>query len=98
MWQFLPEEIELSMVAAIRALGPEVVSAEDDWPVRLDREGLGREMVHLVFGADEGGGELPEVLAALVSDPDSQDAREGCSIGLSRPSTPIPVRWRRQTP
>jgi TPR repeat protein len=76
MWQFLPEQIELSMVAAIRALGPEVLAAGADGPVELDREGVGRKMVHLVFGTDEGGGELPEVVAALVSDPDSRDARE----------------------
>jgi hypothetical protein len=98
MWQFLPEEIELSMVAAIRAFGPEVVAAGDDGPVRLDREGVGRAMVHLVFGTDEGGGELPEVLAALSVTPTARTRGRSWSIGPSRPSTPIPVRWRRQTP
>src|SRR5260370_19384615 len=74
MWRFLPEEVTMAMLAAIRAFGAEVFAPGDGAATRVDQEGIGRQLLQLVFGTDDGGGELPAVLAALISDPDSKDA------------------------
>jgi hypothetical protein len=97
MWAFLPEEVELSMLEAIGAFGSEVLAPAHGEVARVDREGVGRQLLRLVFGADDGGGELPGVVAALVSDPDNEDAREDLvhwAFGaFSGPPTGTCRRW-----
>lgn len=76
MWRFLPRDIELSMLAAIRAFGPNVVTADPDDHAPLDELGLGLRLVRLAFGAEQQGGDLPQVLAALIASPRSSDAKD----------------------
>jgi TPR repeat protein len=76
MWHFIPHDIEQSMLAAIRAFGPDVVAADHDDQPPLDQVSMGRRLVRLAFGADKQPGDLPEVLAALIADPDGSDAKD----------------------
>jgi tetratricopeptide (TPR) repeat protein len=77
LWSFLADEVTPFMVSAIGVLGVEVLAAEDEGLALPDQEAVGRELLLLVFGARDGGPELPAELTGLIADPDSEAAAAG---------------------
>jgi tetratricopeptide (TPR) repeat protein len=74
LWSFLAGQVTPFMVPTIRVLGREVLAAGEEGMALPDSEAVGRGLLRLVFGAGDGGPELPTVLAGLIADPDSQAA------------------------
>ena len=69
MWRFFPAEVEVPILAAVEAFGAE--AARPDPAGTVDAEGIGRAFLRLAFGAGNGAGGLPGVVAALAGEPGS---------------------------
>jgi hypothetical protein len=70
VWDFLADEATPFMAAAVREFGREVLAAEHESATSQNRQAAGRQVLRLVFGAQE----FPQVLADVILDPDSERA------------------------
>jgi Tetratricopeptide repeat len=78
VWDFLADEAGRFMAAAVRVWGAEVLAADDaDSPAASDREAVGRELLRLFCGTQHDSRELPEPVADLLADPDSDKTLAG---------------------
>jgi hypothetical protein len=72
VWDFLANEVGPFIAAAVRVWGAEVLSADNaDSPAASDREATGRQLLRLVCGTHCDSRQLPDPVADLLADPDS---------------------------
>jgi DnaJ-domain-containing protein 1 len=78
VWDFLADEAVPFMAAAVRVWGAEVLAGDHaDSPAGSDREAVGRELLRLFFGGQHDSRQLPEPVADLLADPDSDGTMAG---------------------
>jgi tetratricopeptide (TPR) repeat protein len=74
VWDFLSDEATPFMAAAVRGFGREVLAAEYESATPLSREDVGRQVLRLVFGAQDAGQAFPQALADVIAEPGSEPA------------------------
>jgi hypothetical protein len=74
VWEFLLHETAPFMAEAVRVFGQRVLAPDEQDRAPDSQAAAGRRLLHLVFGTRGAGQQLPEALADLVADPDSEQA------------------------
>ena len=75
MWRFLADETTPYVEEAVRVFGERVLAAEEEHAASDSQATIGRRLLHLIFGTQDDGQQLPGVLADLVDNPGSKPAQ-----------------------